>query len=196
MLKYGFLRETEEQAKKCGIDKKTGMHRTGLDTYLKVIFPDIDDWVHDKLFPKNIRDKYKFGRRRPDYRSESLNLIVEFDGIQHYQSPERCATDIENKYLYEKAGYTVVRIPYFIQLTNQVVKQLFDIEVKEQLFPEGISSLDYGCYPAYLCPAGIKRMANELVNFKEQYDTNKLNMMCQPSDEFVGFLLFQEALYK
>lgn len=46
--KWGFLRETTEAAIKAGIDRGTGLHRTGLNEYLKVIFPDIDDWVHDK----------------------------------------------------------------------------------------------------------------------------------------------------
>lgn len=45
--KWGFIRETEEKAKKAGVDKDTGLHRTGLETYLKFIFPNIDDWVHD-----------------------------------------------------------------------------------------------------------------------------------------------------
>ena len=37
--KWGFLRETAELARKAGIDKDTGIHRTGLDEYLKIIFP-------------------------------------------------------------------------------------------------------------------------------------------------------------
>jgi hypothetical protein len=37
--KWGFLRETSELAKKAGKDKDTGLHRTGLEDYLKVIFP-------------------------------------------------------------------------------------------------------------------------------------------------------------
>ena len=46
-IKWGFLRETEALAKKAGIDKDTGLHRTGLEIYLKVIFPKIDVWIHD-----------------------------------------------------------------------------------------------------------------------------------------------------
>jgi len=48
MNKWGFLRETAELAKKAGKDKDTGLHRTGLEYYLKVIFPEINDWIHDK----------------------------------------------------------------------------------------------------------------------------------------------------
>ena len=34
---WGFLRETKEDAAKAGIDKDTGLCRTGLEEYLKVI---------------------------------------------------------------------------------------------------------------------------------------------------------------
>ncbi|OAV71965.1 hypothetical protein Barb4_00251 [Bacteroidales bacterium Barb4] len=75
--KWGFLRETIEDAKKAGIDEDTGLHRTGLEEYLKVIFPKVDDWIHDKSCSGWKR------KVRPDYRSESLKLIIEFDGLQH-----------------------------------------------------------------------------------------------------------------
>ena len=32
--KWGFLRETSEKAKLAGIDKGTGLHRSGIDEYL------------------------------------------------------------------------------------------------------------------------------------------------------------------
>ena len=73
---WGFLRETSELAKKAGIDKDTGLVRTGLNEYLDVIFPDTHDWQHDKAFGEHDGFKYKI---RPDYRSDSLKLIVEFD---------------------------------------------------------------------------------------------------------------------
>ncbi|WP_164849068.1 hypothetical protein [Flavobacterium columnare] len=38
-IKFGFLRETSEKAKRAGIDPATNLHRTGLDEYLAVIFP-------------------------------------------------------------------------------------------------------------------------------------------------------------
>lgn len=51
-------------------------------------------------------------------RSESLKLIVEIDGLPHYQNPIVILKDKEKTKLYEEFGYKVVRIPYFIQLTN------------------------------------------------------------------------------
>ncbi len=169
--KWGFLRETAEKAKKAGKDKDTGLHRTGLDEYLKVIFPHVNDWIHDKQLGKINGKLY---RNRPDYRSEKLKLIVEFDGLQHYTKPDNIERDIKNTELYKSFGYKVVRIPYFIQLTNKAVKTLFDVEVNEDLFDESISSLGIEGQntPAYLCPAGLKRMAEDFLKFPEQYKTN------------------------
>ena len=80
---FGYLRETQESAIKAGKDPSNGMCRTGLECYLKAIFPDVDDWIHDKPI------KLKGRLYRPDYRSESLKLIVEFDGMHHYHLIEK-----------------------------------------------------------------------------------------------------------
>ncbi len=191
--KWGFLRETSALAKKAGIDKATGMHRTGLDEYLKVIFPNTNDWINDKAIGEVNGQRY---RKRPDYRSEELKIIIEFDGLQHYTNPDVIEKDIESTKLYKSFGYKVVRIPYFIQLTNKAVKALFDIEVAEILFDENISSLSIQGRnsPAYLCPAGVKRMAEEFKQFPEQYQTN-LDFLKQQGDQFKSGVDFLEKEY-
>ncbi len=169
---WGFIRETEEIAKKAGIDADTGLPRTGLEKYLAKIFPDVDDWIHDQT-----TGLYKDGKRvkmRPDYRSEKLKLIIEIDGLPHYTNPENIIKDESNTLFYNDNGYDVVRIPYFIQLSNKAVKVLFGVEVEEQLFDESIPSMGPKGHntPAYLCFSGIRRMAKEFQRFPEQYETN------------------------
>lgn len=166
---YGFLRETQEKAISEN-NKNTKFYKTGLDVYLNTIFPDVIDWVHDKVLYTT--------RKRPDYRSDSLKLIVEFDGLPHYQKPDIILNDYKSIELYNNFGYKVVRIPYFIQLTNDAVKTLFSVDVKTKLFDENISSLSSKYYntPAYLCTAGIKRMANEFLKFEQQYKVNLESM--------------------
>lgn len=192
--KWGFLRETRAMAKKAGIDKDTGLHRTGLEDYLKVIYPNINDWVHDKALGKI---KNKLYRNRPDYRSEQLKLIIEFDGLPHYTNPDIIEKDIINNELYTSFGYKVVRIPYFIQLTSKAVKTLFDIEVSEDLFDEQVSSLGIKGRntPAYLCPAGIKRMAEEFKKFPEQYKTN-IDFLKKENDIFKSGVHLLENEYE
>lgn len=106
--RWGFLRETQESAVKAGIDSATGLHRTGLEEYLKVIFPDINDWVHDHPIGEINGKKHRI---RPDYRSEALKIIIEFDGLLHYTNPLNIIKDKTNTTVYEQGGYKVVRIP-------------------------------------------------------------------------------------
>lgn len=193
MKNWGFLRETNLLAKKAGIDKDTGLHRTGLDDYLKIIFPEIDDWIHDKTLGMVNGKMY---RSRPDYRSETLKMIVEFDGLQHYTKPDIIEKDLKTTELYESFGYKVVRIPYFIQLTNKAVKTLFDIDVPIELFDDKISSLGIESQntPAYLCPAGVKRMAEEFTKFPEQYKTN-IDFLKKQNNSFRTGVEFLENEY-
>ena len=180
--RWGFLRETNQNAKKAGIDKDTGLHRTGLEDYLRVIFPEINsnEWIHDKTIDGIV------SKIRPDYRCERLKLIIEFDGVQHYQKPDRIKADYHNQQLYEKAGYKVIRIPYFIQLSNSVVKSMFGRDIKEPLFDESIPSMGIKGKntPAYCCPAGLKRMAKEFLDYPLQYKTN-VDYLIKANDEYL-----------
>lgn len=181
--RWGFIRETSELALKAGKDKETGLYRTGLNEYLAVIFSETSDWVHDKVIQGSGL------RTRPDYRSESLKLIVEFDGMQHYQKPDVIHRDAENTKRYDELGYKVVRIPYFIQLSNSAVEKMFGVNVEEKLFDEKYPSLGIDNGPGYLCYQGILRMAKEFKEFPSQYKVNIENL--RKYDDFftgVGFL--------
>ena len=173
-MEYGFLRETSELAEKAGIDKDFNVCRTGLNEYLDVIFPEINDWIHNKTVPNLVDSMGKRRLNRPDYRSETLKLIVEFDGLPHYQDPEVIRKDEESYDLYKFNGYTLVRIPYFVQLTNDIVEQLFGRRCDVKLFDPNVPSmgLTSKCTPAYLCIDGIKRMAKEYKQFPQQYEIN------------------------
>lgn len=190
--KWGFLRETEHKAEIAGIDKDTGLHRTGLEKYLLVIFPEIkaEDWVHDKTIPGLKK------RIRPDYRCEKLKLIVEFDGLPHYKNPDRIIADEQNDIIYQHLGYKVVRIPYFIQLTNDVIKKLFGREVDELMFDSSVPSLGIGGRntPAYCCPAGIIKMAKIFKVFPQQYKVN-LKALKNTEDEFLSCAKLLEKVY-
>jgi hypothetical protein len=164
-----------------------------LEDYLKVIFPKIDDWIHDKALGEVNGTRY---RSRPDYRSEKLKMIIEFDGLQHYTNPDIIEKDLKNTKIYENLGYKVVRIPYFIQMTNKAVKTLFDVDVSEELFDETISSLGIKGRnsPAYLCAAGVKRMAEEFKQFPEQYKTN-IDFLKKQNNPFRSGVEFLENEY-
>ena len=193
MSEWGFLRETAELAKKAGKDKDTGLHRTGLEEYFKVIFPEVNDWIHDKALGEINGVKFK---SRPDYRSEKLKMIIEFDGLQHYTKPDIIEKDYRLTSVYTELGYKVVRIPYFIQLTNKAIKTLFNIDLSENFFDESFSSLGINGMntPAYLCPAGVKRMAQEFKKFPEQYKIN-IEFLKHQNDPYKSGIEFLEKEY-
>lgn len=70
---------------------------TSLKTYLDTIFPDTE-FAFNSAIPKDIQIKRGVSnarRFRPDARCESLNLIVEFDGVKHYQDIKQVLSDKE-----------------------------------------------------------------------------------------------------
>ena len=172
-MDFGFIRETTEKAIKAGKDKDTGICRTGLNEYLKAIFPNVNDWVHDKLIPNAILNGKRV-KTRPDYRSEEIKLIVEFDGIPHYQSPIVVREDIRKTNDYIKLGYNVVRVPFFIYLNKYAIKVLFGVDMKEDLFKYKVSSISVkqATTPMFFCPAGAKRMCEEFAKFQDQLKIN------------------------
>ena len=85
---------------------------------------------------------------------------------------EKIEREIQKDNFYKELEYTVVRIPYFVQLTRGVVELLFSShykldlsEYKDQKYPHGfidsrvISPIDF-------CILGLKRYKEELKRFE------------------------------
>lgn len=52
------------------------------------------------------------------------------------------------------------------------------------------------CTPAYLCPAGLKRMAKEFKKFPEQYDANVKYLKEQNNPYLTGVEYLEEEYLK
>jgi hypothetical protein len=109
------------------------------------------------------------GRRyRPDFRSERHQLIVEFDGDEHYRSAKKILGDKERDEAFAVAGYRVVRIPYFVQLAGVVIAGLFgDVASSHEdflQFPHGFIAKTV-IMPADFCELGIARFEADLLRF-------------------------------
>ena len=189
--KWTWIREENKKNDAKNIDPITGWRYTPLEKYLKIIFPETTDWVHNKKMP-GVK-----GDCRPDFRSDSLKIVIEFDGILHYTNPGNIIADRKKDEVYKEAGYKVVRIPYFIQLTNEVVEKLFGKKVDEPLFSPEIASLfsDLKNTPAYLCPAGVVRMAREFRAYPDQYKVNLESLKAEKKPDLTGAELL-EHLYE
>lgn len=181
---WGYIRETNKGVEKEKTESEVGY--TSLYDYLKAIFPEVDDWVNNKTIKDG--DGKSLTRCKPDYHSPSLKLVIEFDGVLHYQNPENLIRDIKNTKIYENLGYKVVRIPYFIQLSNSAIIELFGVEVKGQMFDEQNPSfgVKWKNTPAYMCYAGLCRMAMEFQRFPTQYQVNLKALKKEECQELAG----------
>lgn len=178
-MEFGFVRETEQEAVEAGKDI-TGIVRTGLDTYLKCIFPDVNDWIHDRAFPGM--------RIRPDYRSDFLKIVVEFDGLPHFQSKEIYEKDMEKMQRYETVGYKVVRVPLYINLTTNAINNLFGTDLKQPFFNENVSPFNTSFQPNCFCITGLKRMANDYLIYAPDQISVMLESIQEKSPDEYAFL--------
>jgi very-short-patch-repair endonuclease len=107
-------------------------------------------------------------RFQPDFRSEQHRLIVEFDGDDHYRSVRRIFGDRERDAVLSAAGYQVVRVPYFVQLTQVVIANLFGQMARDHRdflnFPHGFIAPTV-VMPADFCELGIARFEDDLERF-------------------------------
>ena len=130
-----------------------------LGLILNELFPN-NDFIHDKAVPDSINK-----RLRPDYRSDEMKIILEFDGDSHYCKSQRIKTDIIKDKDYETLGYKVFRIPYFIQMSSELIKMIFDKEIKyEQKYLNGFIDKK-AVLPADFCELGIELFKKDLEKF-------------------------------
>lgn len=136
------------------------------ENYIKPMYGN--DVICDKQFPG-----HKF---RPDFRIDSQKLIVEYDGFYHYTDPKVIMFDIKKAEILNQAGYKIVRIPYFVQLTSQnIIEEVFKIHGIDisNLDFTGVNYIDYpqgfisdDCHlPAEYCELGINRFDGDIVTY-------------------------------
>lgn len=169
--KWKYLRESENKY----FDKR---RNTSLKEYLFTIFPN-NEFVFDKIIPKEItaqRSEATIWKRfRPDARCEELNLIIEYDGINHYRDTNIVLQDIKKDHYYSSLLYKVVHIPYWIQLSNEMIKHFFDINVEESMCRLKYSfsdteQNDFGLAicPGSMCEAGRLKMLGQFNTYPKQ----------------------------
>lgn len=130
----------------------------GLGDALQIIYPSFN-FVRDQKI-KNSNILY-----RPDYYCGELNLAIEFDGYLHYTDAKTIYRDgIKDLALYNMR-INIVRIPYFVQLSDVVINLLFGIRVKyPQNYPHGFID-KRAVLPANFCELGILKFKSDLDRF-------------------------------
>lgn len=152
--------------------------------YLRLLFPNVE-WIHDKKIP-NIQAQF-----RPDYRSEELKLVVEFDGYHHYTRASIILADQNKNRVLTALGYKVIRIPYFMQMSPATVKYWFNIDVTfDQQYKHGF--IDWRAeLPASFCELGIAKFTNQLLALHNSQDTN----ISQITNEILDSLLIKSVKF-
>jgi len=126
-----------------------------LGLLLKELYPSIE-FIHNKQVPNSGI------KSRPDYRSDELMLIVEFDGAQHYQTVDNIFKDKKKDEVYGSMGYKIVRFPYFIQPTSKIIKYYFNIDTEfSSKYPQGFNS-DTVTLPCDFCVMGTNRFSSDM----------------------------------
>lgn len=88
-------------------------------------------------------------------------VAVEYDGDEHYRHSLKLKADREKDDLARASGITVVRFPYWVQLTTETLRHYFALEGQVvQDFPHGFITTKI--FPASFCELGVARFEREL----------------------------------
>lgn len=155
---------------------------TSLKTYLEAIFLG-KEFIFDSTIPKDIQLKRHADgvrRFRPDARCEELNLIVEFDGVKHYQDIKQVLSDKERDAWSASAGYTVIRLPYWMTMSRKNISWKFGVDVDH-----GMCELHYGMFDSPVNDYGLSISPLSMCKFG--YDRFIKEASCMP-DESIAIL--------
>ena len=117
--------------------------------------------------------KFTFGKRwiRVDCCIESTRQVYEFQGGQHYTNRVNIYNDENRRKNLKAAGYEMVDVPYFIQLSPGVLEVLglpSDIPVPQ--FPSGFIS-PRAELPAQFPEPGLHRFEQDLKRFPSEKES-------------------------
>ncbi len=163
--KWKYLRETSSKY-------FNPSRNTTLQEYLEAIYPGIEFEYQSSIKKNELPENTEPKRYVCDAISKDLHLVVEFDGLNHYNDTQICLNDIKRDEWFKSLNYRTIRIPYWIQLSKDVIETLFDIVVTQEF-----CQLDYSFYdpehnrvnfnilPGNMCELGRRRFIREFNNF-------------------------------
>ncbi len=132
--------------------------KESLGEALAIIFPGVP-------FLRNRPVANLKSRVRPHYHAPDLRLVVQFDDPRHYTQPIRIVRDEEENRFFMQHDYEIVHIPYFVQLSSEVIARLFGTTCSyKQQYPHGFVHRNT-VLPAAFCCLGIERFVGDLERF-------------------------------
>lgn len=149
-------------------NKNVYLTETLLYDYIKYIFKDYEI-IHNKIVPNsNIKN-------RPDFRIESIKLIIEFDGYRHYNDSKVIVKDLETTQIWNDLGYNIIRIPYYLQMNIEVLSLLYSY-INKEVDTDNISNYKNG----FIDKKALRPKDFPLLGLKRfMLDYNKLSAITQ-----------------
>lgn len=99
--------------------------------YIFNYYFDSNNIIHNKELKeaKKYLDSYKNFKRppRPDFILKNKKIIIEYDGPTHYTQTNIILKDEIKDMIYKTLNYEIIRIPYFIQLNQEILYKYFNI---------------------------------------------------------------------
>lgn len=118
------------------------------------------------------------------YELNGTSIAVEFDGDEHYRDTRKIRVDREKDKIAEQEGYSVVRFPYWVQLTTQTLQFYFGLDAEIiQDFQHGFISIK-ARLPASFCELGVSRFKTELDRLPQNIRGDVLNSLRKWSEEY------------
>lgn len=79
-----------------------------------------ENWIGNEIKVLDSLKRWDMG-----FKYNGSTYIIEFDGDRHYADALVISSDNYKNKAAESLGYKIIRIPYFVQLTNQTLKYYF-----------------------------------------------------------------------
>lgn len=127
-----------------------------LYNFIKNVYTDVEI-IYDKRFPNS--------PYTPDIYIPDMKILIEYDGNLHYDKPRSIISDNRRDEWFKLNGIDTLRIPYFVQLTTDTVKDIFDIDCNlTQIYPHGFIDKKV-VLPANFSELGIHRFLKQMDRF-------------------------------
>ena len=124
-----------------------------------------EDWIGEEVRVPETRYRWDMM-----FKIKNDIFVVEFDGDGHYRDSLLIRNDIEKDKIAYSLGYITVRIPYFVQLTNETLWHFFRLKADiKQDFPHGF--IKSKIFPASFCRLGLMRFEKEMSSLPKNINT-------------------------
>ena len=141
----------------------TGEMNEAMLLIVSEIFWPTGDWETQKRFYYDETNKRKF--YKVDAFSRAKNTVWEYEGPDHYGDVWKIKRDEERKSYFEKSGFTFLRWPYYLQLTEDVAKFIFKLDFTREKYLNAIKVVYGASSQIGVLAPGLHTSKNTPANF-------------------------------